>query len=151
MGFGNIASQMIMFIALLTVTSSLVMVFNSYITDASSTMKVKKDAMIDKLNTDYEIIGVTHDYDLNVTMLFILNTGKTIIDFDYLDVFVDDLFVSRGDVSKSIESSTNIKNVLLWDPKEILAVNVSIVLNDGVSHSVDVVISNGLKDTYLFS
>jgi archaellum component FlaG (FlaF/FlaG flagellin family) len=127
------------------------MVFNNYVTDASSTMKVKQDAMINKINTDFEIIGVNHDYDLNLTKIFVLNTGKTIIDYDYLDIFIDSGYIPRDDIQKAIEESTNIINPLHWDPKEILQINVSIVLSDEVSHNADVIISNGIKDSYIFS
>ena len=148
MGFDTIASQTIMFIAVLTVASMVVMVFNNYIYETSATLTAKKNSIVEKMNTEFEIVNAFYNSTLNITSVYVLNTGKTTLKPQELEVFLDSQYVPRENWNATI--LTSVTNPELWDPKEMLEINISMPLSNG-THAVDIVSFNGIKDTYLFS
>ncbi len=93
---------------------------------------------------DYLVIGYKISY---ISELAIKNTGKIRLDKDVLDYFIDGDRIPRTKiVSTIIRNETDILNPGLWDPEEIISVNISQPITLG-NHIVNVINEQSIKDS----
>lgn len=151
MGFSTITSHIIMFIAVMSMATGLVVVFKSYVDESNGAMSEQWKIMSNNLKTDVTIMSTDFDNSTNITTVSVLNTGKTRLDPAYVDVYIDDLFVPRttSDRTVEVEPSTDSKNSGIWDSNEVLIIEVNQSLENG-SHSVDIATQYGISDTASF-
>jgi archaellum component FlaG (FlaF/FlaG flagellin family) len=152
MGFSGLASQVIMFIAVITVTSILVVVFNGYITNTSNSIAIQNDYLVNQLKSDISIDVVSYAND-NTTMIYVKNTGKVALRLNDTDVYLNGLRIPRNVTNRNIEvlSDTDTINPGTWDPKEQVLIEVYQKLNDTLSHKVIVSAQYDVKDIEEFS
>lgn len=147
------ASQVIMFIAVVTVTSILVVVFNGYITDTSNSITIKNDFLVNQLKSDISIDVVSYDSGINTTSVYVKNTGKVALKVNDTDIYLNGLRIPRNDTNRTIEVlvDTDSVNPGIWDPKEEVLIQVFQKLNSSFSHDVIVSTQYDAKDTEEFS
>lgn len=152
MGFGSIVSQIIMFIAVISLATGVVVVFKTYVDQSNSAMTEQWKGMSNNLKTDILITSATFNSTTNLTTIYVQNKGKTLLSLSYIDVYLDNMFVPRSASNRSmaIESSTDIRNPGVFDPTEIMKIEVNYSLNNG-SHLVDVATEYGVIDTFSFT
>lgn len=150
MGFGNVATTIIMFIAVLMLATGVLITMNNQIEQSQASMKVQNDYLNNQLKTNILINQV--NYSAGQTTLYVMNEGKTILKLDKTDVFLDAEFIPRNDTNRSItiETSTDITNPGLWDPDEMVKIVINQTLTAG-EHRVAVTTQYGVKDEELFS
>lgn len=150
MGFGNVATTIIMFIAVLTLATGVIITMNNQMEQSQASMKIQNDYLNNQMKTNILINQV--NYSAGETTIYIVNDGKTILKTDKVDIYVDADFIPRNDTNRTIaiEPSTDITNPGLWDPDEILKINISKTLIAG-QHRVAVTTQYGVKDEELFS
>ncbi|MCB9358842.1 hypothetical protein H6503_02840 [Candidatus Woesearchaeota archaeon] len=150
MGFGSIAAQMIMFIAIVTIATSVVFVLNNYTQQTTDSLKTEKDRVVDVLKTDITITSIAFDNSTNTTTVYIKNTGKTKLSLNYTEFYIDGLRFSPNNRTSSIEADTEKANVLAWEPTEIARFAVTYNLSSGI-HTLRIAASNGVYDEDTFS
>ncbi|MCB9358838.1 hypothetical protein H6503_02820 [Candidatus Woesearchaeota archaeon] len=151
MGFGTIASQIIVFMAVLGVCASLVFVTKNIIQDTSTGLKYQKDKMIDSINTDITITSVIYNQSQvpDNTTVIVKNTGKSkIIDLAEIDVYIDNIRISRE--NRTISVIEEISNPNIWDPLESININVSQDLSDG-NHKIKIFVAEEVYDEEIIS
>ncbi len=152
MGFGVIAAQIITFIAIISIASGLAISMKAYNDQTTAAFKIQQNILVDALKTDISIISTSYNSSTNPDTLtvYVKNTGKTKLEMDYTDIYVDG---ARYDVSSrtiTVESDTETGNPLLWDPKEIIKIVVQQDISPGI-HQVRVATDNGVVDEDSFS
>ena len=153
MGFGTIAAQTIMFISIIIVATGLVFVYNSIMDDTSNSLRVQGELISNRIKTDLEIVSSSYDNDSQTVNVYVKNTGKTKLDIEKVDVFLDEKRIPRNDANRSIEvlPDTEIRNTGIWDPSEDIAIQIQRSLNDTSKHSVQVTTQYAISDIDSFS
>jgi archaellum component FlaG (FlaF/FlaG flagellin family) len=150
MGFGSIVSQVVLFMSVMIVIIVLSVVYKTYVTTTNNSLKVQHERVVEKIDTDFEILDASYDKAREELTLHLKNSGSLKLEPTETDLFVGAERISRDDPSKEllISDETNIVNPGLWDPGEILELNVSRNLNSGY-HSIKVSIENGITRSTL--
>jgi len=91
MGFSGIASSMIMFIAVISLSLTVVAAFKNVADTTASSMQIQSEAMAKSARTDLHIESLTYSNITDITTMYIRNTGKTVLDMDKMDVYIDGL------------------------------------------------------------
>ncbi|MBD3209214.1 hypothetical protein GF367_02235 [Candidatus Woesearchaeota archaeon] len=150
MGFGNVATTIILFIAVMLLATGVIITINNHVQQSQDSMKIQADALNNQIKTSILITEV--NYTSGNLVLYITNDGKTTLKTSKVDVFVDADFIPRNTTGRNItiEPSTDTTNPGLWDPDEVLKINVTKTLDAG-QHRVAVTTQYGNKDEELFS
>ncbi len=153
MGFSDLASQIIMFIAVITVATGLVVAFNSSVTEASNSMKIRTDTLSLTMRTDVTIDMISYEDETNTTFVYVRNTGKTMLSTNQTDVYLDGLRVPRNNTHRTIEilEDTDEINSGIWDPTEQVLIKIFEELNSTATHEIAVTTEYNTKDTEKFS
>lgn len=141
-----------MFIAVMGMATGMITVFKNYVDESSGAMTAQWNTMSETLKTDITITSASWDNSSNTTTVYVLNTGKTTLDPEKTDIYLDGLFIPRTSSNRTIgvENSTDARNKGLWDPKEVLRVQVFRHLSSGI-HTVDVATQFGVTDSETLS
>lgn len=153
MGFGAIVANLIMFISVLIVATGVVSVIQNTVDDSTTSMRIESDRLSKEIQTHIEIIGTNYDNDTETLTVTALNTGKTILKTELINVFVDNSLIPRNDQNRTIrvEPTTEIKNPGLLDPNEVLEVQVFTVLDNESDHTITLADQYGTREDELFS
>ncbi|MFP4117899.1 MAG: hypothetical protein ACLFTR_03160 [Candidatus Woesearchaeota archaeon] len=153
MGFSGIASQIIMFIALITIATGLVVVFNTNIREASTSLRIQSNAMALSMRTDVTIDMVSHDQEMNTTHVYIRNTGRTQLNHNDTDVYLDGLRVPRNDTNRTIQllEDTDQVNEGVWDPSEQILIEIFMPLDETETHEVSIITDHDGRDEKKFT
>ncbi len=141
MGFSGIASQIIMFIAVITIATGLVVVFNANIREASASLRMQSSSMALSMRTDVTIDMVSHDDDINTTFIYVRNTGRTQLNHNNTDVYINGRRIPRDNGNRTIEllEDTDLINEGIWDPSEQVLISVFQSLEDDKTHEVSLI------------
>ncbi len=158
MGFSNITSHLLLFIATLLISTGLVIIFKGYI-DASSDSLLKQQQFVsNQFETDITIENVGYDNTTapdihNITVVDVRNVGSSILDPDRIYAYIDGVWIIKnaGNMSISVLNDTDTVNPGYWDPKELLEIEIYGNLNSTVTHTVKVSTEYGISDSELFS
>ncbi|MCB9362135.1 hypothetical protein H6504_01745 [Candidatus Woesearchaeota archaeon] len=153
MGFGTIVASVMMFIAVLLLSTTVIVVFKDVVDDSSTSMRIQSEGLSNNLRTDLDILSAVYDNDTTTTTVTVLNTGKTTLDITRMDVFINGLYVSRNESIRTIqvEPSSEIKNLGLFDPSEILIVTVNQTLDNTTTNTAAITTQYGNKDEELIT
>lgn len=139
MGFGSIVAQIVLIFIFIIVFSTLFMQHQSFVTQKSDFMTFFYQEVLPKVQTHITITELFYNDSFSVITL--KNTGSTIIDPTYVDVFVNGDKVQRGDFSFIIFNQTS--DPLLWNPSEALNISFSRALSGRVQYRVST--ANGIS------
>ncbi len=151
MGFGSVAANMIMFIAVITIAASFVIFINAFAQETSTSLKVQKDRLAAEIKTDISItsISFTNTSSPDTTTVYVKNTGKTKLSLTYTDIYIDGIRFEQSDRDVTVENDTAVGNSLIWDPTEIIKIEARLDLTNTI-HKVRIVTGNGIaaEDTF---
>jgi archaellum component FlaG (FlaF/FlaG flagellin family) len=154
MGMGTVSSHLIMFIAVISISTLVVAVFNDQMETTTSSVVSQQNWLSQQLKTDItiEVIDFANGTE-NQTTVYLENTGATIIDLTYTDIYIGGERIDRDESSRTIEvlSDTDSKNTGLWDPKEQLKVVVNKTLEENATLELVVTTQFGGKTKDDFS
>jgi len=107
---------------------------------------MRTSIVIDMLNYD----NSTNPHTLSA---YVRNTGRTIISLDTIDVYLDKDRIPRNISNRTVDvlSDTDTINVGKWDPKEIVLIQIFRNISQGLTHSFDIMLENGISDKEEFS
>ncbi len=153
MGFSTAAAQTILFIAVIILSTGLVMVYKNVVDTTASSLQFQGNLLSDKVKTDITITNVYYNNNTDTIVIDVKNLGKTKLDLDLIDVFIDSERIPRQTSNRTIEvlSDTEIVNPGIWDPKEDIEIKVFKILNQSISHTVKVTTQYGISDIDSFS
>ena len=153
MGFSGVVSQLIMFIAVLFVATGLVIVFKGFMDSTTSSIVIQQNRVSDQLETDITIEVIDYDNTTATTTVYAKNTGKTKLKIDLVDIYIDEERFPRNDSNRTITvlSDTEIINLGIWDPKEVIKIQAFRNLTTDKSYDVTILTQNGIKDSDEFS
>lgn len=149
MGFDTIASSLIMFIAVLSVSVMVVSLFNAYVTQGVSALNYKKNQILDRIDTDFRIIEIKYNFTSNIFYVYLLNTGKTSLRPENFLVFLDGNYVAKDEYT--IKILENNQNPSLLDKNEVLMFNLTRIPSPEEKHEIRIVYSNGAYDYLVFN
>ena len=144
MGFGAIAANMLMFIAVVMIAGGFVVLINSYAQDTTVSLQMQKDRLMDELRTDVTITAVSYNDSIPRVRVYILNTGKITLNAERSDLYIDGIRVERTDRTLLIEPDTKLSDLPTWEPQEILRITVDTSINPG-PRKFRLVTSNGVS------
>lgn len=140
MGFGDVASQVIMFISIVTISLAFVFMLNDMNQSTQSALSSKQKIENDKLMSglSFDLI----DYRNGNLNIYIKNIGETKIRLETISFYLDGEFLLNGTITKEIISETDINDIGIFNKNEILKVNLSKNLDVG-EHIIILSLSNG--------
>ncbi len=147
--FGDAISTLIMFIAVISVTAGLVVVFQNYVVDTQDSFSTQSDLTSNKLRTSVSIINVYYNTSSNTTYIYVKNVGETSLDTSLMDLFIDESYF-YADNFDVVDASDLTTNLTLVQPQETMAVVKQINLTAG-SHDVQIVTEYGVGDEDSFN
>ncbi len=150
MGFGNIAATIILFIAVLLIGTAVIISIKTNVDQTQTSMRTQAEFLNNQIKTNVQIISV--NYTAGRVRAYVQNNGKTVLDPAKVDLFLDNNFVPRDDLNRTIvvEPSTDVKNPGLWDPDEVIRADIYQTIAPG-THQVAVLTQYGVKDEETFS
>ena len=153
MGISNVTSHLIMFIAVLVVSTVVVSVFNNYVDSTTSAITVQQDWLTNQLKTSINIEVVNYNNNTNKTTIYLENTGATTLDIDYTDVYLGGERIPRNNTNRTIEviNDSEIRNIGKWDPKEEVKIIVNKSLEENKTYKLIVTSQYNGMDTEEFS
>ena len=154
MGMSSISSHLIMFIAVLSISTVVVGVFNDQMQTTTSSIATQQNWLSQQIKTDIaiEVIDFVNGTE-NQTTIHLENTGATILETEHIDIYIGGERIPRGDSNRTIEilSDTEIKNTGKWDPKEQVMIVVNKSLEENATYELIVMSQYGGKDNEEFS
>lgn len=142
MGFGTLAANIIVFIAVLMLASGLIVVMNAYVQDTQESLTEQKTRLVNELRTQISIQTLAYD---NVTLdVYVKNEGTTNLQLNTLDLYLDGNRISRDDTTVAIEPDTLTGGPTLWNPREVIKVSTDVTMNGTVT--IRVVSDNSASD-----
>ncbi len=140
--FGEVVSTLIMFIAVVSVTMGLVIVFQNYVIDTQDSLNTQNKLTSNKLKTSISIINTYFNSSSNISYYYVKNIGETKLTTKLMNLFVDTGF----ETNYSIVYADNLsKNISLFYPQETM-----VIINEkylaGGSHIVKVITEYGVGD-----
>lgn len=125
MGFSNIFSQMVLYLFLLIVLSGTFITTKSMFLENRKAYGEKQEMMSKKLLTDIKIINTTYDNVSDEILIKVRNDGKTVLDKNELDLYVNDIRIPRNESNRTIVfDGVDIVNPGLFDPDEQINVTL---------------------------
>ncbi len=97
-GFGEVVSTLILFIAVITISTSLVVAFNQYVSKTQSSLKVQNDIISNKLKTSVSITNIVYNSTTTTLYIYAKNIGETKLLTSKFDMYVDNVFTQNFSV-----------------------------------------------------
>jgi archaellum component FlaG (FlaF/FlaG flagellin family) len=154
MGMSTISTHLILFIAVLSISTFVVAMFHEQMDSTTNSIKTQQDWLSQQLKTDITISVINYvDSSENQTTIYLENTGATTLDIEQIDVYIGGERILRSNESRTIEilSDTEITNIGLWDPKEKIVIVVNKTLESNKTYSIIVTSHYGGRAVDQFS
>ncbi len=154
MGFGTLAANLIMFIAVIMLAGSLVIALNVYVQQTQDSLQNQQDRLMQEMRSEITIDSVNYEEaesgnEEDITEIFVRNSGRTDLRLDRIDVYLDGPRVSREDTEIELEEDTIIGSSEAWNPRETIKITVEQDIDSG-EKTVRVTAEYGASDTYTF-
>ncbi|MFO7710512.1 MAG: hypothetical protein R6V53_01980 [Candidatus Woesearchaeota archaeon] len=152
MGFGTIAANIIMFISVLILSTAVLGVFKSTIDSSVGSFQSRSDEISNSIRTDITIQSAVYDNVSDEIVVTLKNTGETVLDPQYMDVYVDGFFIPRNAANRTVRvlPSTDTRNSGLFDPREVVEIVVGQELDES-HHYVAVATQYGTRTEELIT
>jgi archaellum component FlaG (FlaF/FlaG flagellin family) len=145
--FGGAVSTMIMFIAVVSVTTGLVIAFMNFVDSTEQSFSTQTELSSNKLRTSMSISNIVYNDTSNQVYVYVKNVGETQLNTRFFDFYVDDQFLEDFDVYYAGNWS---RPMTLFKPQDTLVVIGNITLGSG-THDVLVKSEFGVGDKDAFN
>ena len=129
---GDVISSLILFISIISITTIVVVFFQNYMADTQDSLNKKKETTTGRLDTDISFININYEND--ETEIYIKNIGDIEIETAYLEIFLDDEYITSFDV---LEPTNKANNIDIIDIQEVALIKISKTLSSK-THSVSI-------------
>jgi hypothetical protein len=149
MGMNSVVSYIFIFLLIVSMVFVLVIANTIVIKQKSDAIRQEIEIVKKRLNTDYEIMGITSNQgNLNITMR---NTGVEKLNGQNIDVYINGERVNRTNITSGLRQEFDMINPRIWDSYEVLDLNVLASINQSMNNSVIVSVGNGRTKEIVFS
>lgn len=138
--FGGVASTLIMFIAIITVTTGLVISFMNYTQTTKQSFDSQTDLASNKLRTSISISNIYYNESNDYLYVYVKNIGETKLPSQELDFYINDHFEDNFSVLKASDLVTPVE---IFEPQQTVVISEYKPLNSG-THKVKVVTGYGV-------
>lgn len=148
MGAGASATQMVFFIASVTIALSVVGALFINVQSLSSAVIIGSKTLTEQLKTDITVINdpeIIPNSSGIYYIFYVKNTGVQELDTKYINVLIDGNIISDNDINKTILEEDG----QIWLTGDVLQINTTVTLAAG-NHNLRVITSNGIEDTFSF-
>jgi len=142
-GFSNLFAAALAFSVLLGIFYVLYDRLPKQVVDLDTQITGRWDDLASRAATEMNVENVTYYSDSHLTVSCITNSGTSILDPDDLSVILDGLYLDQSTYTILWKIDGDNVNPDLWDPDEVLMVNISLVLEEG-EHRLKFFYSNGV-------
>lgn len=143
MGFGNVVSQVVLFMALLISIMVLSLVYKSYVSTTNVSLENQHNQIIKKIDTSFLIEQINYDVLENQIEIEVINNGAIKLDTNYVDIFLNNNKILRNERLIKIDDLTNLINPYYLDPGEKMLITANIDLKEG-AHLIVVGVENSV-------
>jgi archaellum component FlaF (FlaF/FlaG flagellin family) len=151
MGFDSVASQAIIFIAVISASAFLVMAFQAHLTDSTSTMAARQKAITLQMQSEIFIESVYYNDTASQILIYAKNTGRTQMYPSDISTYINNLWVRNTSRTIEILTDTNNVNTAVWDPKEVILITVNDTLTPQTTHTAMIRTSYTVSNEYEFT
>ena len=132
--FGGVASTLILFVAVIGVSTGLVIMMTNYVSDTQDAMNFQNSITTNKLKSAISISNIYYNDSSNQTFIYVKNIGENKLNPTLFDLYLDNSF----EITFSTFYADNLSKVItLLQPQETLALVFDKYLASG-THSVKV-------------
>lgn len=147
----SVMTQVIMFIAALSITTGLIIALKSTADETEYAMGLQKDRQTKVIQTSIHIDLVHFDNETNTTHVYVRNTGQSQMRPSDVMFFIDGALEIGNKTNITVVADTDTVNIDVWDPKELLYIVVKEDLEPSETHEVSVVTPYTVSDSETFS
>ena len=154
MGFGNVASALILIIASMSIATGVVVSLKDHFDSATSSVALVQAEATKEIKTSVNIDIVKFDNITNTTNVFVKNSGNQKLDIDKVDVYMDKMYIPRNGTNRTIGilADTSVIDDSIWDPKEVIYIYVyNFSLSTSQVHEIKVTTQYDGNDIYEFT
>ena len=148
MGLSTLYGNIFMFAIFLTAVTVLSSEFADYMGRTSAETRAQGEYLKDRLDTSISVQISTSTSDSDVRF-YVVNDGKTPLEPDCTDFYLDRKWVNRSDMEELVLSNTTFRPGV-WDPDETLKMRMVYDTGDGLPHEGRVVTCNGVSASRIF-
>lgn len=138
-GFGDAVSTLIMFIAVVSVSTGLVIAIKNYALSTQDSISFQNKVVNNQLKTSIDITNMVYNSTSNNTYVYLKNIGETKLETQLFDFFLDDVYITNYSVYYAEDTSKSM-NMLM--PGETALFIKNKFLSSG-THSVKLVSGYG--------
>lgn len=146
-GFGSIVSSLIMFIAIISVSTVVVISFKNQVFQTNDAINQQNDFITQKIKTTISISNVFYNSTSNQVFIYVKNLGETSLHTKLFDLFLDEEYTSNFLVKKAEDLTTDVE---ILTPQQTLVIIANKTLNTG-SHSLTLVSEFGNREKENFN
>ncbi len=151
MGFSNISSHLIIFIAVLVAASTVSVMLKHIVDSTGNSVANQQSRLVEQLDTDISIDAVHYDNTSNTISVYVRNIGSTRMKTDQIDLYINNIRISRDNMTVEVLNDTEIVNPGIWDPKELIYITANVEVSSGSVNQATVQTYNSMKDSAEFS
>lgn len=137
--FGDAASTLILFIAVISVTTGIVIMFKNYVADTEHAFSTQHDLSTNKLETSLSVSNVYYNSTNQRLYVYVKNVGQTSLGIKNIQVFFDSSYVTSFNATYAYNLS---KKMVTFKPQDTLVIYKKNPLAVG-THDVRVVTEYG--------
>jgi archaellum component FlaF (FlaF/FlaG flagellin family) len=153
MGISTVVTHVILFIAVLSIASGLLVVIKNYADQTEGTFITKANEYDKVIRTSIKIDVLSYNNVTKATTIYIRNTGQSDMQPSQIDVYIDGVRFPRNDLNRTIlvTPDTDINDAGIWNPKEELEIEAFQELSPGITHNIIVTTPYNVRDTETIS
>lgn len=138
--FGSVASTLIMFIAIVGISTGVVLSFKGYIEETQSSLSYQNELTVSKLKTSLSITYVNYNSTSEQVYVYVKNVGESTLRPTNFDLFINEAFYTDFDIFYANNLS---QRMTVFSPQDTLVIIRNLTLGEG-THEVRVVTDLGV-------
>jgi archaellum component FlaG (FlaF/FlaG flagellin family) len=146
-GFAGAVSTLIMFIAVISVTTGLVIAFMNYVNDTQHSFSKKNELSSNKLKTSISVTNIYYNSSSSDLYIYVKNIGETKLSAGLLDLYINNNFNKDFSV---VYANNLSKNMTIFQPQDTMAIIKNINIASG-THEITVSTQYGVGDSDSFN
>jgi len=153
MGFGDLASTIIMFIAVVIVTAAIAYMITINLGDITRSASQSQDFAAKKLQTDIVIDHLYYDDIAEEVIMYVKNIGHTSLNINLMSAYINNDFfqVNSTQAPAVILPDTESVNPGFLDNNEVVQITINHPLGSPLEHTARIVTQYDITATQIFT
>jgi len=147
MGLSTTYANLVMFTLTATVLFVLMATYSQSLIKLSPEIDAARDHLAERVDTSVQIASVTTS--VNDVIVYAVNNGKSDINLNCTDFYLDRTYVARDDIDELTVLNTSI-DPGIWNPTEWMKMRTEYETDDGQPHELRLVTCNGHLASAIF-